>query len=204
MNEHNITPPLGMSGEIARSGPITPLERKVCLGCVRDWRADDTTLFCATCRWVDSLLAATGGSEHFLPHIRTTRLDEQPGEVLACALHLLQSPRDTGFYGIYTSMCGTLRRAGALRFDAAREQARAIEGDLLQWACSLRPSHVDSLTALTELAEAVCPPARGWLAARHAALHAACVERDAAASGAGIGAPEASDYDRITFARALR
>ena len=198
MAEATNQPPLSPPGETARRGPVTPLQRQVCLACTRDWRADDSTVFCAACRWVDSRIAATGGSEHFLPHIQTTRLAEQPQDVLACALHRLHFPRDTGFYGVYTTMSGALRRAGAERFEAACAQAVAVDSDLLEWAQALRPTHTGSLVALTELAAQVCPPALRWLASREAALLAACAERDAAAT------PQHSDYDRITFARALR
>ena len=197
MTDMNEVVRLDLAGEFARRGPVTPLQRQVCLSCTLDWRDSDSTIFCTSCRWVDSLIAASGGSEHFLPHIQTTRLSEQPQDVLACAVHRLHFPRDNGFYGIYTSMSAALRRAGAERFDVARERAAVVEGDLLEWARSMQPTHIGSLTALAELAAQVCPPALRWLMSREAVLREACVQRD------DEHTPTHTDYDRITFARAL-
>ena len=150
-----------VAGQSDSKQPLQP-----CRLCCRDWQADPSTLLCRTCVTVDELLAQRAGATHFLPHIVTRKLSSQPDEVMACALHSARFPRETGFYGVYTTMSGSLRRACSERLRAAgqalidssrRDGAYGIEPQLEQ------PSHEHSLTCVAELVAAYIKPAHAWL-----------------------------------------
>ena len=189
---------------------------RVCAVCLHDWCADDGTMLCRTCRAVDDLLANYAGSDHFLPHIDTVWLHEQPQNVMTCAMHRLQHPKDTGFYGVYTTMSLLLRRAGksAIAERKAANSLTAVEElELLP-----QPSHADSLAAIATLTEAHFNCSEAWLSEHLSQARASCAELDAAMSDAAVsgtavsGTPNSaeprarvlSDFDRIRLVQVLR
>ena len=149
-------------GMLARDGHRpTP-----CAVCCRDWQAGRTTVLCRTCLAVDALLAARAGAVHFLPHVVARTLSSQPESVMACALHSARFPHDTGFYGVYTTMSGILKRVGRERRHATGRAlidatSRDSEHGLESWLEP--PTHEYSLAAIQQVVTAHMKPAATWL-----------------------------------------
>ncbi|NBO45541.1 MAG: hypothetical protein EBU85_00730 [Actinobacteria bacterium] len=169
----------------------------LCGLCVQDWAAAPS-LMCSTCVAVDDVLAAAAGSTHFLPHIWVSRLDEQPRDVMACALHTLHWPNDTGFYGVYTTMNNILRRKARARREAVRQHFANARTSVADIVASLQPSRVQSLAILTDVASESFPELRSWLDGVITLVRVLCEQQDSESP------VTLSDYQRARIATVLR
>lgn len=176
--------------------------QQVCALCCRDWRAGPATVLCRACVDVDDLLARRAGSQHFLPHIVAATLDQQPQQVMACALHSVRYPNDTGFYGVHQRMSGLLAAAGRARRAALGqtllgnhipdEMGRTEDTDHRggeapaavspmgagNHAAMPQPTLTASLAAFREAVSEHFRCCEGWLAAQVESVAVECAELD--------------------------
>lgn len=181
-----------LTDESARAAKL-----QLCAVCVQD-QAVTPSLLCTTCISVDDMLAESAGSRHLLPHIWTNRLDEQPRSVMACAVHRLHYPNDTGFYGVYTTMNRIMRRSAREAVAATRRRIADANTSAADVAASLQPSRVNSLAMLESAAGQMFPELRPWLIGLVAHVRPLCEQQDNELP------VTLTDYQRARIATVLR